>query len=141
MTSIAGLVAYPFSNVYHATKWALEGWSESLSIELAPFHIGVKTISPSGTNTNFVTAANVVSHPAYDQFLQKMLAGFNLNAAPEQIAEVLYGAATDGKDQLRYNAGETSKATYAKRLEIGAEEFRKETKEFFLNLINTDSMK
>ena len=35
-TSIGGLVTFPFNSVYHATKWGLEGWSESLAYELAP---------------------------------------------------------------------------------------------------------
>lgn len=137
VTSIAGLVAHPFSNVYHATKWGLEGWSESLSIELAPFNIGVKTISPSGTNSDFFTrSSDMVSHPAYDTAFQKLLGSFKLSNTPEQIAEIIYGATTDNKDQLRYLAGETAKTSYARRLEIGAEEFRKETKKFFLNLFN-----
>ena len=39
-TSIGGLVTFPFNSVYHATKWGLEGWSESLAFELEPFGRG-----------------------------------------------------------------------------------------------------
>lgn len=46
-TSIGGHVAFPFNSVYHATKWALEGWSESLSYELTSFGIAVKTVAPA----------------------------------------------------------------------------------------------
>ena len=46
-------------------------------------------------------------------------------SSPEQIAEVVYEAATDGKDQLRYVAGADAKATYAMRLQLGDEAFRK----------------
>jgi hypothetical protein len=46
-------------------------------------------------------------------------------STPEQIAEVVYEAATDSKDQLRYVAGEDAKATYAMRLKVGDEAFRK----------------
>ena len=46
-------------------------------------------------------------------------------STPEQIAEVVYEAATDGKDQLRYVAGPDAKATYAMRLQLGDEAFRK----------------
>jgi hypothetical protein len=46
-------------------------------------------------------------------------------AAPETIAEVVFEAATDNKNQLRYLAGNDAKATYAGRLQVGAEEFRK----------------
>src|SRR5215472_19213699 len=43
-TSIGGLITVPFNSLYHATKWALEGWSESMAFELNQFGIGIKTI-------------------------------------------------------------------------------------------------
>lgn len=138
ISSIAGLMAYPFGSVYHATKWALEGWSESLSIELAPFKVGVKTISPSGTNTNFTHASDMVPHPAYDKPLQKLLSSFSSDNTAEHMAEVIYEAAIDHKDQLRYLADETAKTRYSRRLEIGAEEFRKEITGFFLGMYKED---
>jgi len=135
VTSIAGLMAHPFSSVYHAAKWGVEGWSESLSIELAPFNIGVKTVSPSGTNSDFFSRSGTsVSHPVYDNVLQKISGDIKPNNTPEQIAEIIYEAVTDNKDQLRYLAGEVARTTYARRLEIGAEEFRKEVKKYFLSL-------
>ena len=39
-TSIGGLITVPFNSIYHATKWALEGWSESMAFELGQFGIG-----------------------------------------------------------------------------------------------------
>jgi hypothetical protein len=53
-------------------------------------------------------------------------------STPEQIAEVVYEAATDGKDQLRYVAGADAKATYAMRLQMGDEAFRKAIGQRFL---------
>jgi NAD(P)-dependent dehydrogenase (short-subunit alcohol dehydrogenase family) len=47
-TSLGGLVAFPFNSIYHATKWAIEGWSESVAFELNQFGIGIKTIEPVG---------------------------------------------------------------------------------------------
>jgi hypothetical protein len=47
------------------------------------------------------------------------------HSSSEQIAEVVYEAATDGKDQLRYVAGEDAKGYYAQRLKVGDEAFRK----------------
>ena len=52
-TSIGGLMTFPFNSVYHATKWALEGWSESMAFELAPHNIRIKTVSPGGIKTDF----------------------------------------------------------------------------------------
>lgn len=137
VTSIAGLMAFPFGSAYHATKWALEGWSESLSIELSMFNIGVKTVSPSGTNTNFSgSSLDLASHPVYDGVIQKTLGGFSSPSTPEEIAAVIHEAATDNKDQLRYLAGDNAKARYARRLEIGPEPFRKEIKKWFQDLRN-----
>jgi NAD(P)-dependent dehydrogenase (short-subunit alcohol dehydrogenase family) len=54
-TSMGGLIAVPFNSIYHATKWALEGWSESMTFELGQFGIGMKTVSPGGMRTDFFT--------------------------------------------------------------------------------------
>jgi len=48
-TSLGGLMSFPFNSIYHATKWAIEGWSESMAFELNQFGIGIKTIEPGGT--------------------------------------------------------------------------------------------
>ena len=50
-TSIGGLITVPFNSLYHATKWALEGWSESMAFELNQLGIGMKTIEPGGMKT------------------------------------------------------------------------------------------
>ena len=135
-TSMAGLTGFPLSSIYNATKWALEGLSECLSIELSIFNIGVKTVSPDATKTALFSSADVVSHPLYDAVIQKMLGGIAASTPPEEIAEVIYGAATDGKDQLRYPAGGAAKQIYARRLEIGPEASRQETTKWFLGLQN-----
>ncbi len=128
-TSIGGLLTFPLDSIYHATKWALEGWSESMSFELGLHHIGIKTIAPGGIKTNFAgESLDVARHPAYEEGLEKL---FDLmdpaNFEPaEWIAEVVYEAATDGKKQLRYVAGEFANQLYARRLKIGAEAAVKE---------------
>ena len=133
-TSIGGLVSFPLNSVYHATKWALEGFNESLSFELKPFNIFVKTVSPGGIKSDFMGKANIVTHESYNELFQKMIAMFGHalpGSEPDQIAQIVYQAATDGKDQLRYVAGEDAIATYARRLAIGAEAFRMEIMEQF----------
>ncbi len=111
--------------------------SECLSVELAQFSVGVKSVEPDSTKTDlFTRSSEVASHPLYDDTIQKMLGGINPSSTPEQIAEVILEAATDQKDQLRYPAGIALKKTYERRLEIGAEAFRQETTKWFLNLQN-----
>lgn len=135
-TSIGGLVTFPFSSVYHATKWALEGWSESMAFELGKIGVGIKTVSPGGIKTDFMSrSADVSGHPVYEKWFEKLFAGFNEdNFTPAiEIAEVVYEAATDGKDQLRYVAGEDAKSLYAQRLQLGDEAFRAQIKQMFLD--------
>jgi hypothetical protein len=55
-------------------------------------------------------------------------------SSPEETAEFVYEAATDGKDQLRYVAGADAKATYATRLQTGDEAFRKAIAQQFFGL-------
>lgn len=128
-TSMGGLLSFPLSSIYHATKWALEGWSESMSFELGLFNIGIKTVAPGGIITDFAgRSLEPVNHPAYDAALQKLFALFNEDnfSTAEQIAEVVYEAATDSKDKVLYVAGEDANRLYNRRLEIGTEAFRKE---------------
>jgi short-subunit dehydrogenase len=131
-TSIGGLMTVPFNSIYHATKWALEGWSESMAFELSQFGIGIKTIEPGGMRTDFFTRSfDSGRHPAYDALVNKVMSMITdpkqmaTYSSPEQIAEVVYEPATDGKDQLRYVAGEDAKSMYAMRLQLGDEAFRK----------------
>jgi len=132
-TSIGGLVTFPFFSVYHATKWALEGWSESMAFELKRFGIGIKTVSPGSTKTDFASRSiDSAIHPAYDTLVKHYFDAFlspevmNNLSTPEQIAEVVYEAATDNKEQLRYVAGADALELYRLRKEKGDETFRKE---------------
>jgi NAD(P)-dependent dehydrogenase (short-subunit alcohol dehydrogenase family) len=137
-TSIGGLMTVPFNAMYHATKWALEGWSESMAFELNQFGIGMKTVSPGGMKTDFFTRSfDTARHPAYDALVNKVMSvitdpkQMEAYSSPAQIAEVVYEAATDGKDQLRYVAGADAKATYAMRLQMGDEAFRQAIRQQF----------
>ena len=137
-TSIGGLLALPFNSVYHATKWALEGWSESLAFELKPFGIKVKTVSPGGIATDFAGRSLVMTqHPAYDDQMKQVLSIFmdperaKDYSTAEQIAQVVWEAVNDESEKLRYLAGEDAKAMYARRMEVGSEQASKEIENLF----------
>jgi NAD(P)-dependent dehydrogenase (short-subunit alcohol dehydrogenase family) len=140
-TSIGGLITVPFNSMYHATKWALEGWSEAMAFELSHFGIGMKIIEPGGMKTDFFTRSfDIGHHPDYDALVTRVMSAItdpkqlDTYSTPEQIAEVVYEAATDGKDQLRYVAGADARATYAMRLQLGDEAFRKAMAQQFFGL-------
>ena len=110
-----------------------------MAFELEPFNIRIKTVSPGGITTDFATRSLVLtSHPAYEALVQRVMAVFRDPAraahrsSAEQIAAVVYEAVTDGKDELRYLAGNDAKAAHAQRLAVGAEAFRKGIRTMFL---------
>ena len=72
--SSAGLMGFPVSSMYDASKWALEGWSESLSYELNEVGIGIKTIEPGLVSTEIGDRSVFVSHPAYERLMAKFMA-------------------------------------------------------------------
>jgi NAD(P)-dependent dehydrogenase (short-subunit alcohol dehydrogenase family) len=136
-TSAAGIVASPMSSVYNATKFALEGWSEGMGYDLSPFGIRFKTVAPGGIKTGFgSTALDFVQNDAYKQLWERMMIGFQNGelihfSAPEAIAAVVYQAATDGKDQMRYAAGPDAVEAYRKREELGLEGHRREIRQLY----------
>jgi len=72
VTSVGGLVAFPLFTLYHASKWAVEGFMESLHYELKPFNIQVKIIELGAVNTHLtentvVSKSNTIAD--YDQFV------------------------------------------------------------------------
>ncbi|XGW00461.1 MAG: SDR family oxidoreductase [Leptolyngbya sp. BL-A-14] len=113
VASIGGHMGFPLYSLYHSTKWAVEGFSESLQYELEPFNIRVKIIEPGPIKTDFYErSADLASKPgltAYDAFVAKVTAAMknagNTGSPPEVTAQVIYRAATDDSRQLRYPAG------------------------------------
>jgi NAD(P)-dependent dehydrogenase (short-subunit alcohol dehydrogenase family) len=113
VASIGGRSAFPIYSPYHATKWAVEGFSESLQYELRQFNIKVKIIEPGPIKTDFydrsITVAKQAGLTAYDEYVQRTLPQMNQAGAtgspPEVTAQVIYRAATDGSWKLRYPAG------------------------------------
>lgn len=139
-TSLCGLVSYPQSSVYNASKWAVQGWSESMSYDLAQFNIGIKNVAPGGIKSNYMNVMDVVENGEYSTLMERMMGGFNDGTLmefteAELIAEVVYEAATDEKDQLTYPAGNDAVRIYAKRLAEGSEAYRRELTSY-LNLKN-----
>ncbi len=123
VASIGGHLAFPLYSPYHATKWAVEGFSESLQYELRQFGIKVKIIEPGPIKTDFYSRSlSVAAKPgltAYDSYIQRLLPQFNqagdAGSPPEVTAKAIYKAATDGTEKLRYPAGGNAGAILAFR--------------------------
>ena len=131
VSSIGGLITYPFISLYHSTKWAVEGFSESLSYELGELGIQVKIIEPGGVATDFggrsMEFAMPETLPEYNEAVGKFQtnrenSGLSYSTA-EFLAEGIYAAATDGKEQLRYLIGPDAEQTYGLRQQVGDDAF------------------
>lgn len=74
VSSIGGISAFPMLGAYHASKWALEGFSQSLAGEVADFGIKVTLIEPGGFATDWSGPSAVRSTPlpAYDELREKV---------------------------------------------------------------------
>lgn len=113
VSSIGGLMTYPMYSIYHSTKWAVEGFSESLNYELKHFGIKVKLVEPGVTKSNFVYGAQLMFRSTtikdYDVYMDKLYNKVNesLSGAipPEKVAIKIFEAATDNKGKLRYSVG------------------------------------
>lgn len=132
VSSIGGLVTFPFVSLYHGTKWAVEGFSESLSYELAPLGIHVKIIEPGGVSTDFAGRSLAMTTQEGLTDYDETFGRFQANVAssemptantPEQLAQAIYQAATDGKAQLRYMVGADAEQMYQLRKTKGDDAF------------------
>ncbi|MDV6167269.1 SDR family oxidoreductase [Flavobacterium sp. DG1-102-2] len=123
ITSTFGLVGYPTCSIYNATKFAVDGFSEGIAYELAQFDIKVKIVAPGGMQTDF-TGRSMASgtHNAYRRLIDKVSEGYSEEqianyTKAEDVAQIIYNAATDGTNQLRYIAGHDAIALYKDRIE------------------------
>lgn len=137
ITSSFGLLGFPTCSIYSATKFAVDGFSESLAYELAQFGIKVKVVAPGGIQTDFATRSmDIGQHQAYDPLMVEVSKGYSPEkiasySKVEDIAQVVYEAATDNENQFRYVAGTDAIALYDERLTLGVENQVQKTKAMF----------
>lgn len=132
VTSSAGIAPMPMVAAYTASKYAIEGFSESLAYELGAFDIRVKIVEPGlAPTTHF--AANSGSRcdntipEAYADFagryLQSMQEYPTAYTDAGDVATAVYEAATDGLEKLRYPAGADSMMLAELRRSLPEQEF------------------
>lgn len=76
VSSIGGVYTFPNLGLYHASKWALEAFSQSMSMEVAEFGIRVTLVEPTGYRTDWGSSSAVRAEPmpAYDAFREQLAA-------------------------------------------------------------------
>jgi NAD(P)-dependent dehydrogenase (short-subunit alcohol dehydrogenase family) len=124
ISSIGGLVGFPGSGYYNATKFAVEGLSEALSHELAPLGLGVTIVEPGPFRTDWAgRSLKMVSHPidAYAETAGKRraaISGYSGKQAgdPVRAAQAIIDAVRSPAPPLRLPLGAMAYETALKKL-------------------------
>ena len=108
-SSMGGLITFPLYSSYHGTKWAIEGFMESLHYELRSFNIKIKNIEPGAIKTDFENAIEFVTNNVYKNYVpkahQNMLDSYKNAPTAEVVAKKVFQAANDNSFRLRYPVG------------------------------------
>ena len=113
VSSLGGLFGLPFQSFYSASKFAMEGWTESLRFEVSPFGIRVILIEPGDVKTGFtgsrVRAARATGSSAYNDRFSKCMGIVEKEeqqgVAPESIAKLICGIVESNAKGPRYTCG------------------------------------
>jgi NAD(P)-dependent dehydrogenase (short-subunit alcohol dehydrogenase family) len=120
VSSIGGIVGYPFSSAYCSTKFALEGLSESMSYEVEQFGIKVMLIEPAFVISDFHKNAKIViksgkaaNSSPYTRTMNKMFEAYKevieeYKISAEEVAKVILNAAISANPDQRYLVGKYS---------------------------------
>jgi NADP-dependent 3-hydroxy acid dehydrogenase YdfG len=113
ISSIGGQITFPFGTLYHGTKFAVEGLSEALHYELEPLGIRVRIVEPGMIKTNFGGSSfdfamdeSLSDYAPTAEAMGRLFRKLASNpSAPQTVAEVIWEAANDTGDRLRFRAG------------------------------------
>lgn len=141
VTSIGGIITMPLCSLYHGTKFAMEGISQSLNYELNPFNIKVATIAPGGVSTDFAGRSMEMTVSEGDQIegYENLITAMNnfLNrgeeraSTSEDIAKAIFEAANSENPKVRYVLGSDAAQYYGMHRQMEIEEVQNVTKQFF----------
>ncbi len=113
ISSIGGVIAIPYQAIYSASKFALEGMTESLRYEAAPFDIRVVLVEPGDHKTGFTerrefTRASASDHSYqldFERAVGRMIADEQSGPAPEAIGRLIQHIVNTRRPRLRYTVG------------------------------------
>lgn len=143
VSSGVGVFGLPMGSLYTASKFALEGFSEALSYELAAIGVTIKLVEPgSAPDTGFpsrstVERTNSAGPNDYDDYIRAMggvFQRFRDKADDNPIAKVaegIFAAATDRSNQLRYVLTDDIKPFVKARRETSEETYMAFMRDFF----------
>jgi NAD(P)-dependent dehydrogenase (short-subunit alcohol dehydrogenase family) len=106
-------VTFPLYSAYHSTKWAVEGFTESLQYELAPLGIRTILVEPAPIRTDFYQRSaekpSLGIESAYRNYFDRLMNTYDRigrsAVGPEVVARVVVRAASSRNPRLRYVVG------------------------------------
>lgn len=134
ISSMVGRVAMPLNSVYVASKFALEGFSESIRHELSKFGINVILIEPGIVRTGFFDnlqkSKNEAAKSPYSALLKRRLSRFKSvsesnSSSPSQVAKAILKALQSKSSNFRYIVGEDAIIVLEKRKVLSDIKFEK----------------
>jgi NAD(P)-dependent dehydrogenase (short-subunit alcohol dehydrogenase family) len=127
LSSIAGVRGTDFGSLYCASKFALEGFSEALSKEIAPFGISVTIVEPGPFRTDFLTGESLRfggdKLADYDERRAKLQASFEQRSGhqkgdPVKLAQAMVHLAAEANPPMRFVAGAFAVTTLEEKLAV-----------------------
>jgi len=130
ISSIGGQMTFALGSLYHGTKFAVEGISESLHYEMAAIGVKVKIVEPGMIATDFggrsfdFQAGGIADYqPIIEALMKQWQNPENISSPASLVAEVIYNAVTDETDQLRYRAGDDANVLLDNRKKMSDSDF------------------
>ena len=140
ISSIAGFMGMPIGSAYVASKFAVEGFTESLRHEVAQFGIHACVVEPGAIRTKIMEGGPVakksLENSAYSDITQAIGKAMgdmleNQSSPPSVVAEAVLEAATSENPETRYTAGEDAKMIQQARKTMPDKEFEGLVNSFF----------
>lgn len=129
VTSLGGQVSFPVFGLYHGTKFAVEGISEALAKEVAPFGIKVTIIEPGGFKTEFNGRGMVRADriPAYQPLYEALFKAFDgaVLGDPARAAHAMIQAVEADEPPLRLALGADALHLIREKLDSEVEEYKR----------------
>lgn len=120
VSSIAGRIGVPFQGLYTATKYAMEGLTEALRMELRPFSIHVSLIEPGDFCTGFTASRERVAGEATGHYKERTAHAMDAaesdemkGHSPQRIGRLLQRVLESRSPRLRYTVGPLSQRLVA----------------------------
>jgi short-subunit dehydrogenase len=143
ISSVGGIIGLlPFTTAYHASKFAIEGFTESLRQELADFNINIILIEPGSISSNF--AANIKTAKGFDsnkspyaKMVQQVLQGFNsisgtYSSHPSKVAHTILNVLNSPNPELRNPVGKDAASIFKAKAELADRDLEQWVRESYM---------